>query len=255
MLAMDQEDDDMVNFLREYMNDIQSNSPNKRPWKFEGAWKASGTYHWTDYNVESICVDLFFIILLFLLIHTDDEIGFNVINNVPCNIKKKEESNGESRNPNVLVLTSKVPNVDNEGSVDVKSITTPCNVTLNQNRSTKSSPQKFVRTKKRSTDKRSVIQNENDFDDNEINGELFECEESETPLLPLYLLRDEGTIQWVLFSDLCYVLKLKSKEALLKQVRMKNYYHLSFGVVWCIRPIFNSNLLFYHLPDVSRIEW
>lgn len=42
MLAMDNEDDEMVNFLRDFMNDIQSNSPNKRPWKFEGAWRGIG---------------------------------------------------------------------------------------------------------------------------------------------------------------------------------------------------------------------
>lgn len=62
------------------------------------------------------------------------------------------------------------------------------------------------------------VQNENENDDQDMDGKLFEFEESEAPLLPLYLLRDEGPVNWVLFSDLCYVLKVKSKEALLKQV-------------------------------------
>lgn len=42
MLAIDNEDDDMVNFLRDYMCDIQSTSPNKLPWKFEGPWRLNG---------------------------------------------------------------------------------------------------------------------------------------------------------------------------------------------------------------------
>lgn len=53
-------------------------------------------------------------------------------------------------------------------------------------------------------------------DDND--SDLFEIEESEAPLVPLYHLRDEGLHKWVLLSDLCYVLKVKSKDALLKQV-------------------------------------
>lgn len=51
------------------------------------------------------------------------------------------------------------------------------------------------------------------------DAELFEIEESDTPLIPLYHLRDEGTAQkWVLLSDLCYLLKVKSKDTLLKLV-------------------------------------
>lgn len=50
------------------------------------------------------------------------------------------------------------------------------------------------------------------------DAELFEIEESDTPLIPLYHLRDEGTTKWVLLSDLCYLLKVKSKDTLLKLV-------------------------------------
>lgn len=44
MLATDNEDDEMVNYLRDYMNDIQNTGPNKRPWKFEGSWKLNGKH-------------------------------------------------------------------------------------------------------------------------------------------------------------------------------------------------------------------
>lgn len=53
---------------------------------------------------------------------------------------------------------------------------------------------------------------------NDSDAELFEIEESESPLLPLYQLRDEGALKWVLLSDLCYLLKIKSKDTLLKLV-------------------------------------
>ncbi|XP_055689773.1 nascent polypeptide-associated complex subunit alpha, muscle-specific form [Lutzomyia longipalpis] len=50
------------------------------------------------------------------------------------------------------------------------------------------------------------------------DGELFEMEESDMPLPPLYLLRDEGADKWVLLSDLCNLLKVKSRDTLLKQI-------------------------------------
>lgn len=61
---------------------------------------------------------------------------------------------------------------------------------------------------------------ESDPSDNEDSdaGELFEIEESEAPQVPLYLLRDEGSIKWALLTDLLFMLKVKSKDTLLKQV-------------------------------------
>jgi hypothetical protein len=56
----------------------------------------------------------------------------------------------------------------------------------------------------------------------ESDCEFFELEESEAPLPPLYLLRDEGSDKWMLLTDLCNLLKVKSKEAVLKQVRKLN---------------------------------
>lgn len=61
-----------------------------------------------------------------------------------------------------------------------------------------------------------------DFSDTE----LFEIEESETPLIPLYQIREEGAIKWVLFTDLCYLLKIKSKDTLLKLVSGHLYAHV-----------------------------
>lgn len=62
----------------------------------------------------------------------------------------------------------------------------------------------------------------------ESDTEIFEFEESDGPLPPLYLLRDEGNEKWILLADLLSHLKVKSKEAVLKQVR--NRY---FTVFYC----------------------
>lgn len=59
-----------------------------------------------------------------------------------------------------------------------------------------------------------------DADNLESDSEILELEESEAPLPPLYLLRDEGSEKWVLLTDLCNLLKVKSKDAVLKQVNL-----------------------------------
>lgn len=56
------------------------------------------------------------------------------------------------------------------------------------------------------------------LDDDDSDGELFEFEESDAPHVPLYTLRDEGAIKWAMLTDLCGMLKVKSKDTLLKQV-------------------------------------
>lgn len=58
-----------------------------------------------------------------------------------------------------------------------------------------------------------------EFSDDDSDADFFEIEESQAPHVPLYHLRDEGTVKWALLSDLCYMLKVKSKDTLLKQVR------------------------------------
>ena len=72
------------------------------------------------------------------------------------------------------------------------------------------------------------IKHKDDYDDMvddnhlESDNELLEIEESEAPLPPLYLLKDEGSEKWILLTDLCNLLKVKSKDAVLKQVRLKS---------------------------------
>lgn len=77
-------------------------------------------------------------------------------------------------------------------------------------------PEKSKKSKAAASKVAATSQEDNDSD-------LFEIEESEAPLVPLYHLRDEGMHKWVLLSDLCYVLKVKSKDTLLKQVCVDLY--------------------------------
>lgn len=55
-------------------------------------------------------------------------------------------------------------------------------------------------------------------ENSDSEGEMFEFEEADILLPPLYLLKDEGTDKWVLLSDLCNLLKVKSKDTLLNKV-------------------------------------
>lgn len=65
-------------------------------------------------------------------------------------------------------------------------------------------------------EKFTKIPEEELLDDSNVDN--FEFEESESPLPPIYLLKDEGQEKWVLLNDLCTLLKVKSKDAVLKQV-------------------------------------
>ncbi|XP_075164246.1 uncharacterized protein LOC142236849 [Haematobia irritans] len=73
----------------------------------------------------------------------------------------------------------------------------------------------FNSVRQNSSDNKSEILVENSDSD----GEMFEFEEADILLPPLYLLKDEGTQdKWVLLSDLCNLLKVKSKDTLLNKI-------------------------------------
>lgn len=65
-----------------------------------------------------------------------------------------------------------------------------------------------------------LFMNSDSEDEDGDDGEfVFEYEEAERPLPPLYLLKDEAVgDKWVLMTDLCNILKLKSKEAVMRQI-------------------------------------
>lgn len=79
--------------------------------------------------------------------------------------------------------------------------------------------QKISSTIKNSDDFKSAAEEKFDCMDHDSDNDIFELEESDIPLPPVYLLKDEGAEKWILLTDLCSLLKVKSKEAVLKQVR------------------------------------
>lgn len=78
--------------------------------------------------------------------------------------------------------------------------------------------QKMLSTIKSSEDFKSNVDDKFDCIDHDSDNDIFELEESDIPLPPVYLLKDEGADKWIQLADLCNLLKVKSKEAVLKQV-------------------------------------
>ncbi|CRK92894.1 CLUMA_CG006308, isoform A [Clunio marinus] len=124
--------------------------------------------------------------------------------------KKMKDCDANSNN---LLLSDVTDNKD----------TKPCSVVLNNVDSNMKSFKKLSMVKlvhendKRNSDKKG----KNFFDIDDITtseNEYLELEESEAPLPPLYLLRGEGPEKWILLNDLCNLLKVKSKDAALKQI-------------------------------------
>lgn len=115
------------------------------------------------------------------------------------------------------ILTSRNPNVGrlSEKYSDKFNVSSNCTVVLNSIDSAQNKKDNLNIT----TQSRDGDDSNHDVEQmNDSDNDIFEFEESDTPLIPLYHLRDEGSIKWVLLSDLCNLLKVKSKETLLKQV-------------------------------------
>lgn len=106
--------------------------------------------------------------------------------------------------------------------------------------STSATPEKVVKPAKRKSPLRRKSKQKDTVDAKEVadesigthtadsDAELFEIEESDAPLIPLYQLRDEGLTKWVLLTDLCYLLKVKSKDTLLKMVCIYSFTLICF---------------------------
>lgn len=79
-------------------------------------------------------------------------------------------------------------------------------------------------------------------------GEHFEFEESDMPLPPLYIIKDElSQDKWVLLSDLCNLLKVKSKDTLLNKVcSCCPTFPLKFSGYFPLHKMLLSNSRFIH---------
>lgn len=137
-------------------------------------------------------------------------------------------------NSNNLVMNSlEVNGQDNSKISPVAKKTKGCSVILNHIDSAMKKIKKLPAIPKQEQppkllepiQKLEEIKHKEDYDDMvdgdnlESDNEFLELEESDAPLPPLYLLKDEGSDKWILLTDLCNLLKVKSKDAVLKQVR------------------------------------
>lgn len=217
--------------------------------KCRGNLKVPGEYTVINNKYTGIKLKQIFLNKLILFYTDPDEIGYNIFDDLPFEIndeKKKinlstmEGANLGSTdivvksetcdtNSNIMVVDpnnikpkhnekiaeSKLENISKKN----KKLSKNCTVVLNSIDSSyeNSKPQgsKLEYIKKPSNNENSQF---DQIDGDDSDCKLFEFEESENPLIPLYHLRDEGSIKWVLLSDLCYLLKVKSKDTLLKQV-------------------------------------
>ncbi|KAH8373368.1 hypothetical protein KR009_004547 [Drosophila setifemur] len=126
--------------------------------------------------------------------------------------QEQEDSNNNKNNDELNAnvennLVTSVVNVKNEVKKEVDAETeTQTNMDNNRRRSS------------RLEDDQADIETM----DIELNGDIFEFEEADVPLPPLYLLKDEGSDKWVLLNDLCNLLKVKSKDTLLNKLCPNN---------------------------------
>lgn len=218
------ENNEMALFLENHLIDIQSMSPTKTGWKMDGPWKT----HDPD---ESGC-DLFADIPDF---PNDDDTH----NNSTTTERSSLSSSGQSSSdrcppppppplPQPISQTAK--RCDSNMNFEVKSEEyggggaerkyKDCAVVLNDIHLTNGGAINGQIKQEEVNGRLSEDETNNSEDGEDQGGEfMFEYEEADRPLPPLYLLKDDAAgDKWVLMTDLCNFLKLKSKEAVMKQI-------------------------------------
>ncbi|XP_037050763.1 uncharacterized protein LOC119084801 [Bradysia coprophila] len=233
MLA--ENDDPMIAFLKSYLNDIQNTGPNKMPWKFEGPWKKYDPDEYGYNMFDGVPIDendAKADKLSVVAIKPESNLALSA--NVGAS-KQVKESKCDS-NSNIMLTKSatrkRPPNAitSPENHRNIKSKyknLSPCTVVLtnltDKNNTKANGADKPTAIPSLSTvslhpDSASEQPEIIEFSDDDSDADFFEIEESQAPHVPLYHLRDEGAVKWALLSDLCYMLKVKSKDTLLKQI-------------------------------------
>lgn len=224
------ENNEMALFLENHLIDIQSMSPTKTGWKMDGPWK-------THDPEESGC-DLFADIPDF---PNDDETSSSH-NNSGTTVRSSLSSSGQSSSdrcppppppPPPLPPTATSKRCDSNSNImnfEVKSEEygviggdrkyKDCAVVLNDIHLNGATLNGQIKQEEVNGRLSGGENNSDEDNDDGLGGEfVFEYEEADRPLPPLYLLKDDPAgDKWVLMTDLCNFLKLKSKEAVMKQI-------------------------------------
>lgn len=176
--------------------------------KFHGNSKALGKITVNLATIRRIVENF----IVCLSIAESDENGYNLFGDVPDEIQSEHKKTKKKRLSDLTEVTVSASKADDSEKCEKEKVA-PKRKPNQKDQNKNGSSNKNDKAAMRALDENS--------DDENSDSELFEIEESETPLVPLYHLRDEGSVKWVLLSDLCYLLKVKSKDTLLKQVTSK----------------------------------
>lgn len=105
-------------------------------------------------------------------------------------------------------------------NVDLKTVNNNCAVALHNiehfdsvQSHKRKKDEEFIKSDQTHNIAEFIVETSNEEED------MFEIEEADILLPPLYLLKGEGMDKWVLLSDLCNLLKVKSKDTILNKVR------------------------------------
>lgn len=254
MLA--ENDDPMIAFLKNYLHDIQNTGPIKMPWRFEGAWKKYGKFHRPNtLSKLNLTIDFFVVdpdeygYDMFDDVPNDETDNkankstasikpeSNPIPQVNVDAAKQIKTDQCDSNSNIMLTkasTRKRPSNTNPSPENHRTIKSkyknlsPCTVVLtnltDKNNAKANGASKSAMPSLSTANQLPEIPSESpeiiEFSDDDSDADFFEIEEAQAPHVPLYHLRDEGPVKWALLSDLCYMLKVKSKDTLLKQVRV-----------------------------------
>ncbi|XP_041773487.1 uncharacterized protein LOC121594376 isoform X1 [Anopheles merus] len=254
------ESDDMTLFLEHHLKDVQSMAPNKTGWKFDGPWKIH--VNLTVDPEESGCnvfsdipgfeeADSGLTTSLLNTSGTSSSGALSSTSSKQCdsnsNIMHYEV--GESatttttttnnNNNSTTTDTDGGPARKRNGITAIAAATLPAGLRNGKikrelpkqeseqcrlpNGAVESRP-KLVNGQVRKDGEQPHLElHDAGSEDSEGVGEInFEYEESDRPLPPLYVLKDEYNERWMLMSDLCTFLKFKSKEAVLRQICPNN---------------------------------
>uniref|UniRef100_A0A182Q4G5 Uncharacterized protein n=1 Tax=Anopheles farauti TaxID=69004 RepID=A0A182Q4G5_9DIPT len=233
------ESDDMTLFLEHHLSDVQSMGPNKTGWKFDGPWKI--------HDPEESGCNVFSDIPGF---SGEDNGDLSLLNTSGTSSGTISSSSTASSNNKRCDSNSNIMNY--EVGVGGSTITTPPVAptstdptrTKRNGFTTESLPVAGLRNGKIKREQPATKPNEERLpngkqnveqhdlelhdddagsgDDGEDGEMVFEYEEADRPLPPLYVLKEEYNERWMLMSDLCSFLKFKSKEAVLRQICPNN---------------------------------
>ncbi|EAA04697.5 AGAP007537-PB [Anopheles gambiae str. PEST] len=247
------ESDDMTLFLEHHLKDVQSMAPNKTGWKFDGPWKIhdpeeSGCNVFSDIpGFEEADSGL-----TTSLLNTSGTSSSGVLSSTSS---KQCDSNSNimhyevggsattttnNNNNSTTTDTDGGPARKRNGITAIAATTLPAglrNGKIKRELPKQESEQcrlpngggveprpKLVNGQVRKDGEQPDLElHDAGSEDSEGGGEInFEYEESDRPLPPLYVLKDEYNERWMLMSDLCTFLKFKSKEAVLRQICPNN---------------------------------